>query len=611
MYDFLKKVPLFADLPEDDLERLCEGVEVVHLPAGAELFSEGSVGDKAYVIQEGQIEILKHSGGRVVLLAVRQPGEVIGEISLLEAAPRNASGRARTDSILLAISHDQLDNLLKISPSAARAMLHTITSRLRTTELVLQQSEKMAQLGTLTAGIAHELNNPAAAAQRGAGQLLNTIEQLQKLQTQLGRFDLATRQMDALLSLDRLARERALQPVDIASIDRSDLEAEFETWLDEQGVENAWELAPTLVNLGFDSRQQQELEDTFSSTQLPAVIEWLGVTYTVYSLLAEIVQGAGRIAEIVKSLKTYVYLDQAPVGVIDVHEGLDNTLVMMRSKIRGGITVKREYAPDLPRIQAYGSELNQVWTNLIDNAIDAMDGKGEIVIRTRSQDSWVVVEIQDNGRGIPQEIQSKIFSPFFTTKPVGKGTGLGLNTSYNIVQKHAGEIKVYSRPGRTCFEVRLPVNFEAVKSGAQPMMPVSSNSDEELRQILESARTVAVVGITDRRERPAYSVPAYLKAHGYRIIPVNPNKSEVLGEKAYPDLSSVPEPIDVVQIFRRSEAVPPIVTEAIQVGAKVIWMQEGIINEEASAVAGAEGLQVVMDKCMRAVHKRLFPDTQA
>jgi uncharacterized protein len=220
------------------------------------------------------------------------------------------------------------------------------------------------------------------------------------------------------------------------------------------------------------------------------------------------------------------------------------------------------------------------------------------------------VEIQDNGRGIPQEIQSKIFSPFFTTKPVGKGTGLGLNTSYNIVKKHAGEIKVYSRPGRTCFEVSLPVNFEAAKSGAQPMIPVSINSDEELRQILASTRTIAVVGITDRRERPAYSVPAYLKAHGYRIIPVNPNKSEVLGEKAYPDLSSIPEPVDVVQIFRRSEAVPPIVTEAIQVGAKVIWMQEGIINEEASAAARAEGLQVVMDACMRAVHKRLFPDSQ-
>ena len=178
-------------------------------------------------------------------------------------------------------------------------------------------------------------------------------------------------------------------------------------------------------------------------------------------MLEEIGQGAGRIAEIVKALKTYSYMDQAPIQSVDVHEGLDNTLVMLRSKLKDGVTVRREYKEDLPRIQAYGSELNQVWTNIIDNAVDAMNSRGELVLRTRQEDQWVVVEIEDNGPGIPDDVQSNIFDPFFTTKSPGEGTGLGLNISHNIiVQKHEGQIGVRSVPGKTCFEVRLPINSE-------------------------------------------------------------------------------------------------------------------------------------------------------
>lgn len=609
MYDFLKKIPLFEGLPDEDFERLCQMVTEVHLPQGTQLFTEGSLGDKAYVIVEGQIEILKVSGGRNVLLAVRQPGEVIGEMSLLEAAPRFASGRARTDSILLEISHAQLNELLNSSPSAARAMLYTFVSRLRSSEILLRQSEKMAQLGTLTAGIAHELNNPAAAAKRGSSQLLVSLHTLQQAQRELNRVRLTDEQWDQLLELESHLRQKAGKAVDLDSLSRSDRESELETWLDDHGIENGWELAPMLVNLEYGVARLQDLAESFSPDQFPAVIAWLGSTFTTYSLLAEIGQGAERIADIVKSLKAYVYLDQAPVQAVDLHEGLDNTLIMLRHKLKQGINVRREYADHLPRVMAYGSELNQVWTNIIDNAIDAMDGKGELTLRTQQQGDWVVVEIEDTGPGIPEEIQSKIFSPFFTTKPVGKGTGLGLNISYKIVQKHGGEIKAFSQPGKTRFQVCLPVNFESVQSGSAVLSSIPTPSDEELLNILKTAKTIAVVGISAQEQQPNHTVPAYLQEHGYKIIPVNPNLQEVLGEKSYPDLAAIPEPVDLVLIFRRSEVVPEVVEQAIEKGARVVWMQEGIVNEAAAQRALEAGLEVVMNTCMRATHKRLMDGT--
>ena len=462
IFDFLRKVPLFEDLPEADLLRICEDVEEMPLSSGEQLFAEGATGDRAYVIMEGQLEILKASSGRDVLLAVREPGEVVGEMALLEEAPRMASARARTDSVLLAIRKKQLDELLDTSSSAARAMFRVILGRLRATEGTLRQSEKMAQLGTLTAGVAHELNNPAAAVKRGADQTHDAIVQLGQAQTRLGRLDLTDAQQETLDGLAERARERATLPPDMDAIARSDREYELETWLEDRDVDNAWELAPTLVNLGYDDAELEALPEGFPAEQLPAVIGWLSATYVMHNLLAEVGQGAGRISDIVKALKSYSYLDQAPVQSVDVHEGLDNTLLILRNKLTDGITVKREYAHELPKIEAYGSELNQVWTNIIDNAADALEGQGVITIRTRPDGDSIVVEIEDDGPGISPENQGKIFDSFFTTKAPGEGTGLGLDISYNIVvQKHRGDIKLHSEPGQTRFEVWLPVNFEA------------------------------------------------------------------------------------------------------------------------------------------------------
>ena len=606
MYEFLKQVPLFASMPDHDLDRICEMVTEIHLEPGEQLFAEGSPGDMAYIIEDGEIEILKSSGSKNVLVAVRKSGDVIGEMSLLESAPRFASGKARTTSKLLAISHEQLDELIDSSSSAARSLLFTITSRLRSTELMLRQSEKMAQLGTLTAGIAHELNNPAAAAQRGTSQLNIEIEHLLETQIALSRLSLSAESWDQLDRLTQIIRDRASTHVDIDALERSDREYEVEDWLNSHNIPDAWEFASTIVDLGFSNSQLDELAKGFQPDHLGKVIAWMGASFNSFTLLEEINQGSERISEIVKSLKSYVYLDQAPVQAVDVHEGIDNTLVMLRHKLKEGVEVKRDYAGDVPQIQAYGSELNQVWTNIIDNAIDAMNGKGEIKISTRVDGDWVFVDLEDNGPGIPEDIQEEIFSPFFTTKAVGKGTGLGLNISYKIIEKHAGEVKVFSKPGKTRFQVSLPIDFS--KADSNNIAPSNSvvKDDEQLRKILEMAKVVAVVGISDKEDQANHTVPKYLQSQGYKIIPVNPALENVLGEMAYPDLVSVPDPVDVVEIFRRSEAVPEIVDQAVQIGAKVVWMQEGIINETAAETALEAGLEVVMDTCMRATHKRLW-----
>lgn len=465
MYDFLKEVEFFAELPEADLERLCQIIEEVKLSAGQELFAEGSPGDRAYIIQTGDLEVIKSSDGREVLLEVHsnKPGLMIGEMALLEGAPRMATIRACTDAVLLAIEKEQFDQILDTSPTAMRAMLRLVQRRWRNNEARLRQSEKMAQLGTFTAGIAHELNNPAAAVKRSTGQLETVVTEFGQAQAQISRLELTEAQQVVLRDLARQARERAVQPPELDVLARSDRESELEAWLEEREVADAWEFAPTLVSMDYDVAELVTLAEHFPVDQLSTVINWLNSTYIIHNLLLEIGLGAGRISDIVKALKSYAYLDQAPVQTVDVHEGLNNSLLILRHKLEaGGISVRRQYAPDLPKFQAYGTELNQVWTNLIDNAIDALAGQGEITIRTRQENDCALVEIEDNGPGIPPETQSKIFDPFFTTKPPGQGTGLGLDISYNIVvHRHRGDIKVFSKPGQTCFQVWLPLNLEA------------------------------------------------------------------------------------------------------------------------------------------------------
>ena len=327
-------------------------------------------------------------------------------------------------------------------------------------EIMMRQNEKLATLGRLSAGVAHELNNPAAATIRGADHLNKSLIELENNQFNLGKMNLTDTQLEKLKTLNKKIYEKSNQPAELNPLIRSDLENELELWFENKGINNNWELTSTLVNIGFSKDELSELAENFSSEQFPIVVSSLGSNFTTHNLTEEIRQGAGRITQIVKALKSYTYLDQAPIQSVDIHEGLDNTLVMLRGQLKKGITVALEYSDNLSRIQAYGSELNQVWTNIIDNAINAMNENGKIIIKTYNQDEWLVVEIKDSGPGIPEEIQSKVFDPFFTTKPPGEGTGMGLNISHNIiVQKHKGEIKVKSKPGETCFQIKLPIEL--------------------------------------------------------------------------------------------------------------------------------------------------------
>lgn len=451
----IRETPLFAKLKDDQLDCIRCG-EIIEVAPGATLVEQDAPAEFFFVNLDGEIRISRRYDQQEVLLAVNKPGMYMGEIPLLLEAPWAAIVRVSKPTRLFRINEENFWRMLSTCPSVAKEIFRTAANRLRNLEGYSHQRQKLVSLGTMAAGLAHELNNPAAAARRAAAQLDQTIAALQAMICKLGKA-LKADDWEHLLAAEQDAARHLKEASSIDSLTRSDREEALTRWLDLHGIPEGWKLAPSFVNAGLDADWIAALTQKLTGGSHAAALNWLEARLTVQSLLKLIDQSTGRVAELVKAIKSYSHMDESPMQEIDVHEGIESTLVMLGYKLKN-MEVVRAFDRSAPRIMAYGSELNQVWTNLIDNAIDAVNGSGKICIGTFVEDNQLVVEIMDNGRGIPLEIQARMFEPFFTTKAVGSGTGLGLLISHRIVaNRHGGEIEFESKPGETRFKVRLPL----------------------------------------------------------------------------------------------------------------------------------------------------------
>ncbi len=451
----MRQMPTFVAFTDDQLRALETQGEEVRLNAGQLLFREGDPPQGLYVIVEGEVEILKRLGSQSVVLANVQAGSFVGEISLLTGLPHTAGARATQPTVCLKY-HVDLFSGLRDSP-LIKLVLMTMVARLRDTETQVQQHEKLSALGKMAAGLAHELNNPAAANLRAATQLPQTLATLQAQTLKLFSSGLGAEQRTFLTDLQTSLIERAATTHTLDPLAQSDLEDRIMHWCDDAGIEESWQIAPVLASAGIDHDELGRIQQVVGEERLSDTLGWLESALTIAGLSHTLRQSASRISELVKAVKAYTYMDQSPQQEIDIHDGLESTLMVLQHKLNG-INITRMYAQALPRITAFGSELNQVWTILFDNAADALAGRGNLCIRTLLENEYILVEIIDDGPGIPEELQARLFEPFFTTKPVGQGAGLGLSIARRIVvDRHHGTLHAQSRPGETRFQVYLPI----------------------------------------------------------------------------------------------------------------------------------------------------------
>jgi signal transduction histidine kinase len=412
----------------------------------------------------GEVRVTRSYDRQDILMGVSKPGNYMGEIPLLLDAGWTATARVSKPAKFFRLSEEHFWLMLRTCGGVAREIFRTAANRMRNVEGYSQRREKLVSLGTMAAGLAHELNNPAAAARRAAAHLQQTTDKVQSLICELsGTLELGHWQ-DLVAASDE-AMEKLAKAPQLDHLERSDRADAVATWLETQGVALAYELAPTFVGAGLDSAWLEQLAEKLPASTRADALSWLEARINLKSLLGQVEQSTGRIAELVKAVKSYSYMDQSPMQELDIHEGIESTLTMLGHKLKN-VTLVRAFDRSVPRIMAYGSELNQVWTNLIDNAIHAVNGSGKICIGTSLEHDQLLVEIVDNGAGIPPEVQSHLFEPFFTTKSVGTGTGLGLIISNRIVaDRHGGEIEFESKPGETRFKVWLPVQRQQPGTG--------------------------------------------------------------------------------------------------------------------------------------------------
>jgi signal transduction histidine kinase len=454
----LRSVPMFSDLPEEQLAWLAQQGEDIRAEAGAILFREGDPAEHMFVVFEGELQGRSDRASPGLNFSARA-GDVTALLPFSRLQTFQGTGHALTQ-VRMALFHKRIfPEMLQRMPALTERLVTRMLDRVRETTKMTDQRDKLAALGKLSAGLAHELNNPAAAVKRAAGAIWDVRKQLRGAYLRLDQQNLSRDQRTYIADCEEgaLAVIQKPESTPVTSVQRSDDEQELEDWMQAHAIPEPWKIAPMLVEVEFDSAKLVEIEKVVGAGALHDVLLRINYSLMAARMVKEIDQSATRIFELVQAVKQYTYMDQAAEQEIDIHAGIESTLTILAYKLRSkSIEVERDYDRGMPKICAYGVELNQVWTNLIANAIDAMPEGGQLRIRTCQDPRDVVVDIQDNGSGIPAEVLPHIFEPFFTTKGVGEGTGLGLDTAMRVVRKHRGDINVRSSPGSTTFRVTIP-----------------------------------------------------------------------------------------------------------------------------------------------------------
>jgi len=449
----LLRVPAFADLPDDQLDWFLSHAQEMHLAAGEIYVRAGDPADTMFVILEGQMQFRGEFGGETIIITIK-PGEVTGMLPFSRMKEFGVTGRAITEGRILKFPASLFPELVQKMPELTSRLVALMSDRIREVTRIEQQRDRLVSLGKLSAGLAHELNNPASAATRATSQLRNILKKIRDASLELGRRDLTPEQKSEIEKLEAWFTQTDVVPPDALTI--ADLEDQIDSLLRRNGQNDLWQLAAGLAQRNIKPEVLESLFAKLDADTARDALVRISASVEVASLLHEIESATSRISDLVRAIKEYTYMDQSPVQNVDIVKSLETTLTILNYKLKRGVVVNRDYQPVL-LVNSFGSELNQVWTNIIDNAIDAMHGKGELRVRTYREDGCAVVEIGDNGPGISPEVQPHIFEPFFTTKGVGEGTGLGLDTVQRIVKKHRGNIQFTSKPGDTRFQVWLPL----------------------------------------------------------------------------------------------------------------------------------------------------------
>jgi signal transduction histidine kinase len=450
----LLHVPVFTGLPEDQITWFLSQCQEQLVKPGDTYIRQGDPAENMFVILEGEFQARGEINGETFAFPVKA-GEVTGILPFSRMKRTPITGRAVTNGRLLRFPSSQFPQLVQRMPELATRLVALMTDRVRETTRFEQQRDRLASLGKLSAGLAHELNNPASAAKRAASQLRQILKKIKDASHELGRRELTPTQKAEIENLEASFTQRDNPPPD--ALTASDMEEQIDSLLRSHGQNDLWQLAADLARRGVKPAALESLFANLEPATARAALIRLAASVEVANLLNEIESSTSRISDLVLAIKEYTFMDQAPLQNVDVIKTLENTLTILNHKLKHGVVVKRDYQKVPLLVNSFGSELSQVWTNLIDNAVDAMNGNGELRVRTYRDDSCVVVEIGDNGPGIPPDVEAHMFEPFFTTKGVGQGTGLGLDTVQRIVRKHRGNIQVTSEPGDTRFQVWLPL----------------------------------------------------------------------------------------------------------------------------------------------------------